>query len=161
MTQTYNHDIAGYWERSNRAIVEILHSASSGTTGYSKSDIARVKQYINDIDSFHEYAQDQPELDLVETHPKLYTLKAAPVVKPLENPASNDLVRLFVVTRDELVSSTSSRKASRLNSFDSKRLHDNSQKIHNLIDYIEKVQPIDLPESTPRELLTGPGSTGI
>jgi hypothetical protein len=161
MTIVYNHDIVGIYDRFNRAIFETLHSASSGVTGYSESDLKRQEQYTGDLDSFHEHVVNEPKLDLVETHPKSFTLREPPVVTHVENPASNDLVRLYVIARDELINSQSSRLASNLIEFDSERLKDNTQKIKNLIEYIKDVQPIDLPESSPKEPLKGKGRTGV
>ena len=161
MTIVYNHDIVGQYDRINRAIFETLHSASAGTVAYSDADITRQKQYTSDLLSKHEHIIGEPELDLPETHPRAYELRAPPTVVHVENDGSNDLVRLYELTRDELINSQSARKASNLTSFDANRFEDSVHKIQHEIAYIEEVQPIDLPESIPKEPLKGPGRKGV
>ncbi len=161
MTIVYNHDIVGQYDRLNRVIFETLHSASAGGVAYSEADIKRQRQYTNDLLSNHDHIMGEPELDLPETHPRVYELRAVPAVVHVENDGSNDLVRLYELTRDELINSQSARKASSLADFDDKRFVDNVNKIQHKIDYIEKVQPIDLPESIPKEPLKGPGRKGV
>ncbi len=161
MTIVYNQDIVGQYDRLNRAIFETLHSASSGGMGYSEADITRQRQYTADLLSNHEHIINEPTLDLVETHPRAYELRAPPTVVHVENDASNDLIRIYETSRDELINSQSARLATNLVSFDASRFEDNIHKIQHKIDYIEEVQPIDLPESIPKEPLKGPGRKGV
>ncbi len=161
MTNIYNQSIVGLYDRINRYIFETMHSESAGLVAYSKADIDRQRQYTGDLQSKHEHITDQPDLDLPETHPKIYELRPSVAIVHVENPASNDLLRLYETLRDELLNTQSARKASGLVSFDSNRFTDNLDKINAEIDYIEKVQPIDLPESIPKEPLKGPGRKGV
>ena len=161
MTIVYNQDIVGLYDRIQRAIFETLHSASSGTLSYSEADITRQRQYTSDLLSKHEHIINEPALDLVETHPRAYELRTPIAVQHLENDGSNDLIRLYEVTRDELINSQSARLATNLVSFDANRFEDNVHKIQHEIDYIEEVQPIDLPESIPKEPLKGQGRKGV
>ncbi len=161
MTIVYNQDIVGQYDRLNRALFETLHSASSGGMGYSEADITRQRQYTGDLLSKHEHIISEPALDLVETHPNAYELRAPTVIQHLENDGSNDLIRLYEATRDELINSQSARLATNLVSFDAARFEDNVHKIQHEIDYIEDVQPIDLPESIPKVPLKGLGRKGV
>ncbi len=161
MTIVYNHDIVGQYDRINRAIFETLHSASAGTVAYSEADITRQEQYTSDLLSKHDHIMGEPELDLPETHPRPYELRPTPTVVHVENDGSNDLVRLYELTRDELINCQSARTSSSLASFDADRFENSVKKIQHEIDYIKEVQPIDLPESIPKEPLKGSGRKGV
>jgi hypothetical protein len=159
---TLNHDIAGLHARLNRAIYETYKSASSGVVEYREADVDRILSYLRGIDEFHAWVEDQPELDLPESHPKEYALDANPVTTLVENDAANDIIRLLEVTREELVNSQSARLPAGLISFDSERLTATVEKTRKLVtDFIQNVQPLDLPESTPKRGQSGPGRKGI
>jgi hypothetical protein len=161
MTNTENHDIAGLHARLNRAIFETYKSVSSGVVDYREADVARILSYLNGIDEFHNWVNGQPQLDLPESHPKEYELDPNPVTALVENDAANDIIRLLEVAREELVNSQSSRLPAGLVEFDSARLFAVVEKTRNLVTgFIENVQPLDLPESTPKRSGSGPGRKG-
>ena len=162
MTTTLNHDIAGIHARLNRAIFETHKSVSSGVVDYREADVDRIISYLNGVDAFHNWIIDQPQLDLPESHPKEYILDENPKVGLVENDAANDIVRLLEVAREEIVNSQSARLPAGLIEFDSGRLFAVIEKTRKLVtDYIQNVQPLDLPESTFKRDQSGPGRKGI
>lgn len=162
MTTVLNQDIAGFHSRINRAIVEVYKSVSSGVVDYREADKTRVLSYLRAIDEYHNWVIDQPQLDLPESHPKEYVLDNNPAPTVVENDAANDIIRILEAGREELVNSQSARLPAGLITFDSERSFAIIDKVRKLIeDYIDKVQPIDLPESSPQRGRSGIGRTGI
>jgi len=162
MTTALNQDIAGFHSRINRAIEEVYKSVSSGVVDYREADKTRVLSYLRAIDEYHNWVIDQPQLDLPESHPKEYVLDNNPVLTVVENDAANDIIRILEAGREELVNSQSARLPAGLISFDSDRNFAIIEKTRKLVvDYIDKVQPIDLPESSPQRGKSGVGRKGI
>jgi hypothetical protein len=157
----YNHDVVAIYNRLNRFIEELTKSVSSGLSLMNAFDIARLEKYLAAIDSIHAWVIAQPQLDLPETAPRAYTLEPAPIVPDLENEDVADILRLFGLSRDELTNSQSARQGSGLVGFDSTRLTAITSKTKKFIeDYVKKIQPLDLPESSPQNPLSGSGKTG-
>ena len=162
MTTILNQDIAGFNSRLNRAIEEVYKSVSSGVVDFREADKNRVLSYFDAIDEYHTWVIAQPQLDLPETHPKDYVLDVDPVVTVVENDAANDIIRILEAARDELVNSQSARLPAGLITFDSDRNFAIVDKARKLVtDFIDKVQPIDLPESSPQRGKSGAGRKGI
>lgn len=158
---TYNSDIFSLARRLNRFIEELVKSQSSGVSQTMPFDVTRVKSYLDSIEAFAAWVVAQPLLDLPETGPQKMELPTAPDLPPLENESVYDIVVLLDILRDELTNSQSSRLSSNLIKYDFLRFKDTVQKIRNLISYIEASEPLDLPESSPRQEMTGAGRTGI
>lgn len=157
----YNHDVVGLTNRINRFIIEVQKSSSSGVSEMSRFDQDRLASYLDSMDAYHAWVIGQPELDLPETNPRSWEYEDFPGIIDVENEEVNDVVRLFILTRDELVSSQSARRGSGFVGFDSLRLTAIIEKARLfLTTYIAEVTPLDLPESSPLEALSGPGSTG-
>lgn len=158
----YNHDVVGAYNRINRFIEEMVKSVSGGVSQMNSFDVVRLKSYLDAVDRHHDWVVAQPQLDLPETAPRAYALEVPPATPDVENEDVNDLVRLFVLTRDELTNSQSSRQGSGFIGFDSVRLRAIITKARAfLTSYVEVVQPLDLPESSPKELVSGPGHGGV
>lgn len=162
MKNVNNHDIAGLNTRINRFIEELFKSVSSSTSQVNAFDQIRIGSYLDAIDTFHSWVIDQPALDLPETHPRPIVLEENPVITDVENENINDIIRILQITRDEIINSQSAREAAGLNKFDSMRLTAVISKVRKFLsDYIGKVTPLDLPESSPQAPSSGPGRTGI
>ena len=160
--QVNNHDIVGLYQRLNRFIEELYKSASSGVSEVNEFDQARLTTYLNAVDTYHAWVINQPHLDCPETAPRYYDLDEPPVVDTVENENVNDLIRILLIARDELVNAQSARTPANLNPFDSARLTAIVQKCRLfLLDYIQVATPLDLPESSPEKPQSGPGRTGI
>lgn len=160
----FNHDIVFLHDMLNRFIVELLKSQSSGVSGMIIADQSRLESYIQSLRVAHDWIQAQPMLDLPETHPRPYPLEPAPEVpeRGVENEGINQMVRLMVALRTELVNSQSARFSTRLQPFDSTRfvaIVDKAEAFLN--NYIRQTTPIDMPESSPREAMTTDGMMGV
>jgi hypothetical protein len=108
------------------------------------------------------WVTSQPQLDLPETHPREIMLKAGPVITDVENESVNDVLRMVMIARDELVNSQSARVPAGLIKFDAARLTAVIQKCEAfLTNYIKVVDPLDLPESSPGVGLSGSGKVGV
>ena len=104
--------------------------------------------------SYTDWVVSQPALDLPETAPQTMALSpASPAIPFIENESLFDLATLLSLARDELIGSQSARMPANLISFDENRLRAVLLKADSLIDtYITKVDPLDLPESSPMGL---------
>lgn len=158
----YNHDIVGIQTRLNRFITEMYNSVSNGTSQTNTFDQVRLSSYLDAIDGYHSWVLGQPHLDLPETSPRAYTLEPNPVIADIENEDLADVIRMLQISRDEIVNSQSARDAAGLNKFDSARLSSIIAKVRAfLTTYMTKVSPLDLPESSPQDPLSGAGKTGV
>lgn len=158
----YNHDVVGIWDRINRFIEELSKSVSSNVSITNSFDITRLETYLNSIDRYHAWVKAQPQLDLPETSPRAYDLFPAPALPVIENEDTDDVIRMLVLARDEIVNSQSSRLGSGLIAPDSARLSAVISKARAfLVDYIIPTQPLDLPESSPAQVMSGSGRTGV
>lgn len=162
MAKVKNHDVLGLYNRMNRFLVEFFKAVSSETSEMNEFDQARCATYLDAIDNYHAWVIAQPQLDLPETAPREYELETPPNVPIVENESINDICRLLVVGRDELINSQSARTAAGLNQFDSGRLTAIIAKTRAfLTDYVQATTPLDLPESSPKAPSSGAGLTGI
>jgi hypothetical protein len=160
--QVVNHDICGICRRLDDFIFELLHSQSANVHDVSEADQGRLRAYIAAWNSYVDWVTEEPELDLPETSPRMHEIGPHPEVVAVENAAINDCVRLLVVTRDELINSQSARKSTGLLIFDAGRAKAAMTKLDRLLEnYISKIQPMDLPESSPEHQLQPPGRTGV
>ena len=161
---TYNHDIAGLYRRLNRFIEELAHSVSSSGSQMNNFDQTRLATYLDAVDAYMNWVVAQPQLDLPETHPRIYEFKDAPEVKDedVENESALDVIRMLELARDETVNGQSARLGSGLISFDEMRLTAIVAKARNFLEnYIATITPLDLPESSPMKNMTQPGMTGV
>lgn len=157
-----NHDIVGLYNRINRFLVELNKAVSSQTSEMNEFDQIRLDKYLAAIDAYHGWVIGQPQLDLPETAPKLYVLEEVSEMVVVENESINDIIRILVLCRDELISSQSAREPSGLNTFDSSRLTAIVAKVRAFLDtYIRPTTPLDMPESSPKVETSGSGLVGI
>jgi len=158
---TYNTDVHSISRRYNRLLVEFLKSQSSGVSQTMPFDLVRARTYLASIRRYLDYIIGEPLLDCPETGPTEIPLPPKPVIQNLENDSLWDIINLVIIARDELENSQSARLPTNLVRFDYMRQTAVLQKISNLIDYVEAAEPLDLPESTPMQLVTGPGQRGV
>lgn len=162
MASVTNHDIVGLYNRMNRFLEEAYKSVSSAASEYNEFDMARSKSYLDAIDTYHDWVVAQPQLDLPETAPKEYALISPATIARVENESINDFIRIFEISRDELVNSQSARVAAGLLPFDSTRLRAITSKARLfLTTYVEPIAPLDMPESSPQAPSSGAGRGGI
>jgi len=157
-TTVQNHDIYGLVRRINRFIVELVKAASANVSEMTGHDQRRLVSYLDALKAYKEWIVGQPVLDLPETHPQNYELAANPTVPPLENESVADVVNLLCKLRDEMIASQSARYASTMLVHDATRFDAIVAKVEAFLsDYVGAATPLDLPESSPKTELTGPG----
>ena len=157
-----NADVAGLVRRIRRFRVETVKSASSQLAATSEADISRALSYFASCNSYILWVTDQPALDLPESSPREYDLGEAEALAMPENEALADLMNMYEVFEIEIGSSQSARQPSGIIEPDLIRINGLLQKMENFVtNYIQAVQPVDLPESAPLRVTTGAGRTGI
>lgn len=162
VAQTYNHDVAGLHRRINRFIIEMIKSVSNSTSMMNEYDQKRLISYLSAIRAFVGWVVAQPQLDLPETSPRLFTLDPNPAWDLMENESVVDVIRMLEIARDEITHSQSSRASSGINKFDEARVLAVVAKIEEFLkNYIQTITPLDLPESSPMRPMTGPGRVGV
>lgn len=160
-TITYNLDVHSLSRRLNRMVGELIKSQSSGISQTMPFDLIRVKTYVSSLRSYSGHVVADPLLDLPETSPDPITLPVPTPIPSMENDSVWDLCNLFDTARAELENSQSSRLSTNLVSYDYQRLLAVLSKAESLIGYIETAEPMDLPESMPRDAMTGSGQQGV
>lgn len=148
--ETHNQDIVGLYNRINRFIKELNQSQSNGVPIFTEFDQVRLRTYLDNIDSYVNWFMAQPNLDLPETHPIPWPLTPPQEVQYTENDALNDLLRMLVITREELIRCTSNRLPCRFLPPDVQRFSSYIAKCRIFLNtYISVVPPLDLPETVP------------
>ena len=160
-TTTYNIDVHSIVRRYNRILVEIAKSQSSGISQMMPFDVTRVKAYFDAIKNFLDFVVSQPLLDCPETGPTEMPLPPPAPMPPLENESAYDLMQLVEIARDEVSNSQSSRTPTNLVKYDYDRQVAYLAKIASLLAYVATAEPLDLPESSPMQVMTGPGNQGV
>lgn len=159
----YNNDVIGIYNRLNRFICELIGSQSSDLSMTSSYDLARLLSYLDATDKFHDWVLAADQLDLPETKGFQYPLELAPVVPALENEDLEDMVRMLVLARRELVNSQSARAGTGFPvKQDSTRLRSITDKARKFVTtYMTPVQPLDLPASSPLDSVTPTPAHGV
>ena len=162
-TTVFNHDVLMVVDMLDRFSKEANRSQSTGISGMISHDIIRMRTYTSSLRRLHDWITSQPSpLDLPETHPREFPLEPPPVIVNVESEAVNMINRLLDASRTELVNSASARLSSGMVIHDSVRLLSIVNKIDAfLTDYVEEQLPLDLPESSPEESMTGHGNRGV
>ncbi len=160
--EVFNHDIVMIYDMTQRFIKEMQDSQSSGVSGlYNQHDMSRMKSYIDSLNALKGWVVAQPQLDLPELHPRQYDLEEPVEIINRESEVVNMLVNMLHAITIEMIHSASARLASGLVSHDGMRFDLLTTKMMNfLTDYVEEQTPLDLPESSPVEEITGPGRKG-
>lgn len=162
MATVLNHDINGLCVRVNRFAEELYKSVSSGVGHTNQFDQARWQAYVNAFRTYKAWVMSQPQLDLPETHPREIEVETMIEMQNVENEAINDVLNLFKILKDEMLFSQSARLPAGIIVHDSLRIDALIDKIESLLTaYVAVVHPVDFPESSPQELVSGAGKTGI
>jgi hypothetical protein len=156
--ELYNDDILGITDRIDRFLQEINKSQSANLSEYHAADLGRLKSYLSNLTVYVDWVVGQPQLDLPETSPLSLEIPALPDMPEADNPMVKDIIRLVVRMRGEILRSQSARRSTGLVKFDEERMRAVIAKCENYLEaYVEAVNPIDLPESSPDVPVTGPG----
>ncbi len=161
-THVLNHDILFIYDMLNRYVVEMTHSQSNGVSGMIEHDRVRMNSYLQALRIKKNWVVSQPILDLPETHPRPWELEPIPPVENLESEVVNQFIRLLEALRTEMINSQSARLASTLLPADATRFDAVIEKMQTFMDdYVVVATPLDLPESSPMQNLSGPGLGGV
>ena len=163
VSQTYNHDIKALSQRVDRVAVEVNRAASGNVAGVIEHDMTRWRSYMAALRGYTAWVTDQPSpLDFPETHPTLLEVDdLSDTFAPVDNLLANDLVRLLLLGRAELIMSQSSSLSSGLLTYDLQRWLAVISKCESLLDLGEANTPLDLPESMPHYPGVKPGNRGV
>ncbi|MBK6790814.1 MAG: hypothetical protein IPG77_25170, partial [Betaproteobacteria bacterium] len=80
----YNLDCTYLADKIARYAGEVQMSVSSNVAFVNEFDMARLQQYLTDIDKAVAYINDQPQLDLPESHPMVHAIQPFPVMRDME-----------------------------------------------------------------------------
>lgn len=157
----YNHDIASLVKRLRRFNQELHKSVSSGVSEMNNADKGRITSYLTSAKALKSWVVAQPELDLPESSPAAEEIGDTPSFEEPENLDVAMIMQLLRTLEIELVNSQSARKPAGLTVHDAGRFDTIVAKVESfLADFVEG-ENLDLPESSPREEMTGPGRTGV
>jgi hypothetical protein len=161
-TGVYNLDVTYLADKIARYAGEVQHSVSSNVAHVNVFDMERLQNYLTDIDFAISYITSQPQLDLPESHPMLNAIQPFPDMRDMESDEFDHVVRLLRSGYIELVNSQSARLGAGLMGFDARRVTALVAKTRAwLNDYVSKRSPMDLPETSPQQLMSPPGRSGV
>lgn len=161
-TFSYNLDVVYINDKICRYAGEVIKAVSANLAHVNTFDMARALKYLDDLDAAVTYVLAQPQLDMPETHPRERKLQAFPEVPNMENDELDHVVRLLESARLEVVNSQSSRMAAGLLPFDASRVSALVEKNRQwLTTFVQQRSPMDLPETSPQQLITGDGVGGV
>lgn len=157
-----NMDVAGLVRRIRRYKYEVNKCVSAGLMHTTQGDYTRFISYLNALKTYFDWMVSQPQQDLPEWHPTNIDLGEGEKLAHPENEALADLITQLTALEEEMGFCQSARMHTAMMAHDEKRFRDIVQKIENFInDYIMLVQPLDMPESTPSQALTGVGKKTV
>jgi hypothetical protein len=162
--KTYNHDCAGVLRRVHRFTYELYKSVSASGAFVNEFDKKRWNDYLDAIDKYLDHVVSQPQIDAPESHPREIIVELLPdeTINSVENESIIDGMYYLKLACIEVAHSQSSRMAAGLLPFDEARCRALVSKARNLLQqYVEAVQPLDLPESSPARVISGSGLGGI
>lgn len=158
----YNLDVTYLADKLARYTGEVQMSVSSNVAFVNEFDMARLQNYLTDIDSAVAYVLNQPQLDMPESHPMLHTVQPFPPMRDLESDEWDHVVRLLRAGYIELVNGQSARLGAGLMPFDARRITALIAKTRQwLDDYVSKRSPMDLPETSPQQAMSPAGKAGV
>lgn len=158
---THNSDVFGVVHRLVRMVKEMLKSQSSGVNQIITFDVARLRSYVAELKSFQATVRGIPLLDCPESHPGTWTLPVKPEIPVIENVNIMDILNVLDIAYQEMANCQSSRLATNLIPADSDRLTSYLDRVLVLLTHASQQTPLDLPESSPSEPMTGSGSIGV
>lgn len=162
-SDVFNHDVLWLYDLLRRFHQEMGRSQSAPVSGMIEADQTRLESYLGSVRQAVAWIQDTPLLDLPETHPRPYALHKFPDELNVENESINVILRLIRASAVELTNSQSARYSSRLQPFDQSRLVSIVDKIEAFLNNFIRAEavPLDLPESSPEEVIGPDGFIGV
>ncbi len=159
---SYNLDVVYVNDKLCRYAGEVIKAVSANLAHVNDFDMERALKYLGDLDSAISYVLALPQLDMPESHPREHALQKFPETVNMENDELDHVVRLLDAARLELINSQSSRMSAGFLPFDARRVSALVAKTRQwLTEYVTARSPMDLPETSPQQLMTGPGLGGV
>ena len=153
-----NMDIAGIVRRIRRFKEEVHKCNSSNLSHTTAKDLERFFSYLNALVQYFDWMVSQPQQDLPESHPTDFDLGVGEEFPLPENEALADLIHQLDALEAELGFSQSARMHSSIMPPDETRFREIVSKVEAFLkNYVEVIQPLDLPESSPQRAATGAG----
>jgi hypothetical protein len=160
--ELYNHDVYGLIRRARRFRYETVKAASSNLASVSTADFGRAKSFLNALNVYLDWIENQPQLDLPESAPNKIEMDDTESLPMPENEAMVDLMNLYNIFEIEAAHCQSSRQGSGVISHDMNRFRAVIDKMDKYLDsYVATILPLDVPESSPKRAMTGSGRTGV
>lgn len=144
-----------------RIIREWQKSQSANSSIVNDADVVRARQFLSAMRSHIAVVGLPGKLDLPESDPRQYELRDLPELTDMENQTFAHLCVLMQTLLVELAESQSSRNSSGLSAPDRARVLALVAEMETFLNAALQIQPLDLPESSPRAPLQGEGSRGL
>jgi len=159
---SYNIHIAMLVRLIDRAVIEVTKSQSAPGSGVRSADVARIESYCDEMESFVNFSSRLPETDTPKSHPLPIEFDPPVVLPRIENDSMWMLAQMLDTMRIEVGQSASSRQPNGWWKPDLPRVKKYIEDIREFMaNHVQKVTPVDNPESSPRELVQGRGAMGV
>jgi len=136
---------------------EMVKAGSANRSGMQTADKGRLRSYLKALTSVVEYLKTTQALDMPRTKPKLYEMDAMPKLVKTSSDLINHVLRLLEGMYNEMATSQTARQAAGVHPADETRFKAIAGDIENFIaNYVEKQEPIDVPETRSDEPIVGP-----
>ena len=141
-----NIDIVDLVNRLDVYMLEISAASSATRHETTVHDVNRVEAMVTRFETRFNLLAGQPELDFPKTHPKAWTVPAAPDLPILENQDSQTIINLLATMRQEIAGSDSAERTTGLKPADRGRIEAAIVKLKILVDAIAQDPSLDLPD---------------
>lgn len=159
---TINIDVAMIVRLLDRAIIEVVRSQSAPISGVRVADASRLESYLKEMESFVTWASRQPESDTPKSAPMVIKLDTPLALPAIENDAMWRVAQLLDTARFEVANSQSGGMPNGIKSQDKDRWMSYFADVRRFMgEHVAIVNPVDLPESSPRDPIQGLGRLGL
>jgi hypothetical protein len=159
---SYNIHIAMLIRLIDRAIIEVTKSQSAPGSGVRQADADRIESYMNEMESFVNFSSRLPETDTPKSHPLAVQFDPPLSLPRIENDSMWLLAQMFDTMRIEVGQSASSRQPNGWWKPDLPRVLKYIDDVRVFMaQHVQKVTPVDVPESSPRENVQPRGKMGV
>lgn len=161
-SRTLNLDIVSIVGQVIKIAIDLHGSQTANVIGLHPADAVRIKSYSVALKDFLKTVQGNPLMDRPETTPNFEVpLQAFPALPQIENQPLMDCIHIMHVTYLETVASQSSRWGNKLLTYDYARTLSYIERLDKLVEHMERVYPLDMPESSPMHPVSQTGYTGL
>jgi hypothetical protein len=159
---SYNVHTAMLVRLIDRAIIEVTKSQSAPGSGVRSADVARIESYMDEMESFVNFSSRLPETDTPKSHPLPIQFDPPVSLPRIENDSMWLLAQMLDTMRIEVGQSASSRQPNGWWKPDLPRVKKYIEDVREFMSgHVQKVTPVDNPESSPRDLVQPRGAMGV